>query len=204
MENQSTKGFTLLELMVVVAILGVISAVGIPNILSWSTDRNVRSANENTASLITTLNTQTQRGVYPFTQILVTPNQNNTVVIEAKGKTRESISRLDEDLACDMADDYWNTVVSSSTFEDVFVHVEDRSAICFSKDEANYEVVGGLFANPAIVGNDLGAETNNYLIFCASQDNCDDTPEEPAYMVVWSRFGNVSKFKYSSDEWIMQ
>ena len=94
MENQSTKGFTLLELMVVVAILGVISAVGIPNFLSWSTDRNVRSANENTASLITTLNTQTQRGVYPFTQILVTLNQNNTVVIEGKGKTRESISQL--------------------------------------------------------------------------------------------------------------
>ena len=204
MENQSTKGFTLLELMVVVAILGVISAVGIPNFLSWSTDRNVRSANENTASLITTLTTQPQRGVYPFTQILVTLNQNNTVVIEGKGKTRESISQLVEDLACDMADDYWNTVVSEFTFEDVFVHVPDQSAICFSKDEANYEVVGGLLANVLLNGGDLGADINNYLIFCASPENCGVGPEEPAYMVVWSRFGNVSKFKYSSDEWIMQ
>ena len=93
MENQNTKGFTLLELIVVVAIIGAISAAGIPNFLTWSADRNVRSANENTAGLITTLNTQTQRGTYPFTQILITP-QNNTVVIEAKGKTKRSINEL--------------------------------------------------------------------------------------------------------------
>jgi hypothetical protein len=43
------------------------------------------------------------------------------------------------------------------------------------------------------------------IIFCSSDDDCDINPQRPAYMVVWSRFGNVSKFKYSSgNEWIMQ
>ena len=70
MENRNTKGLSLIELIVVIAIIGAITAAGIPNFLTWSADRKVRNASENTASLITTLNTQTQRGVYPFTQIL--------------------------------------------------------------------------------------------------------------------------------------
>ena len=76
MENQNTKGFTLLELIVVVAIIGAISAVGIPNFLTWSADRKVRSANDQVAGLITRLNTQTQRGVFPFVQLSIGPQDD--------------------------------------------------------------------------------------------------------------------------------
>ena len=92
MRNLNTKGFSLIELIVVIAIIGAIAAAGIPNFVSWNADRKVRNASDNTASLITTLNTQTQRGVYPFTQILITPGNN--LRIEAKGKTKRSINTL--------------------------------------------------------------------------------------------------------------
>ena len=205
-QNLNTKGFTLLELIVVIAIIGAITAAGIPNFLTWSADRKVRNASENTASLITTLNTQTQRGVYPFTQILITP-QNDTVRVQAKGKNKRSINTLINgggNLTCDTADNtYWDETVSTFTFE-VFFHLGDENAICFSKDASNYSVTTDISNNDDLVTSD-NVTTNNYLIFCSSDDDCDIDPQRPAYMVVWSRFGNVSKFKYSSgNEWIMQ
>ena len=210
MRNLNIKGFTLIELIIVIAIIGALSVAGIPNYIEWSKDRKVRKVNEQIAGLITRLNTQTQRGVFPYTQLRITPQIDNSILVTARGKTKRSIQAgLREatpiPLTCDMnSDTYWNETLSTFTLENIFVNVQDQNGVCFSKNADNYMTIGDIRNNAALVSAD-NAKITNYLIFCRTSLNCGPTPETPAYMVVWTRFGNVTKFKYnSSGEWIRQ
>mgnify|MGYP000091264356 CR=1 FL=1 len=210
MRNLNIKGFTLIELIIVIAIIGALSVAGIPNYIEWSKDRKVRKVNEQIAGLITRLNTQTQRGVFPYTQLRITPQIDNSILVTASGKTKKSILKgLSESpqilLTCDMyKDTYWDKTLSTFTLENIFVHVQNKSGVCFSKNADNYKTKGDIKKNTALYTDDK-VEIKNYLIFCHTSNNCGLKPKTPAYMVVWSRFGNVTKFKYnSSGEWIRQ
>ena len=57
-QKQDIKGFTILELLVVITIVAIVSAVGYPNFMEWSEDRKVRKASEQIASMLTNINTQ--------------------------------------------------------------------------------------------------------------------------------------------------
>ena len=72
------------------------------------------------------------------------------------------------------------------------------------KNADNYFATDDLIDNTELETDD-GVAITDYLIICNSGIDCDEEPQMPAYMVVWSRFGNISKFKYnSSNEWIRQ
>ena len=57
-----------------------------------------------------------------------------------------------------------------------------------------------------------GAPTANYIIICTldnAKKNGQKCPrklglERPAYLVKWSRFGNVTKYKWSGSDWNRQ
>jgi prepilin-type N-terminal cleavage/methylation domain-containing protein len=51
--NKKEQGFTILELMVVVAIIGVTAVIGVPNYLQWSSQRQLREAASRIQSQLT-------------------------------------------------------------------------------------------------------------------------------------------------------
>ena len=73
-QDQNIKGFTILELLVVITIVAIISAVAYPNFSNWRQDRELRAAMEKAATMLSSVNTLSQRGNYPFVQFRVTPN----------------------------------------------------------------------------------------------------------------------------------
>jgi len=95
----------------------------------------------------------------------------------------------------------------------IAVHFSLPSAICFGKGGNYYKATNALSkvsnTNVVIEGN----STPNYIIICTyknAQKNGNKCPtrgkalEKPAYLVKWSRFGNVSKFKWSGSDWNRQ
>ena len=68
LQDQNIKGFTILELLVVIAIVAIVSAVGYPNFMKWKEDRETRAAMEKVSTMMISLNNLSQRGNFPFVQ----------------------------------------------------------------------------------------------------------------------------------------
>ena len=76
MPKKITKGFTILELLVVLVVLGVFSAVAYPNITKWITDREVKKAAYDVVALIKELQSEVNSGKYGMILLNLEPGFN--------------------------------------------------------------------------------------------------------------------------------
>ena len=122
-QDEKIKGFNLLELIVVIVIIGVLSAVGYPNFNEWRKDRETRSAVIQIKSLIQGIYSQTQRGQYAFVQVDIEEGTlaNGTdegLIITSKGMDADTLATklnrgtdawwTDINNRCNIVDeDYW-------------------------------------------------------------------------------------------------
>ncbi len=125
--EKNIRGFNILELLVVVAIIGVLSAAAYPNFQSWQKDRQVRQAVIKVKSLISGINTQVQRGAYTYVQFEIKP-EDDSVTFNTRGlraaevgikKTEDSLWQVgaSNSAKCvidDTAADYWMPDISIS------------------------------------------------------------------------------------------
>ena len=67
--EKNIKGFSFLEIIVVIAMISIISAVAYPNFNNWRKERVIRSAAIKIKSSINNINSQLQKGSYAFVQV---------------------------------------------------------------------------------------------------------------------------------------
>ena len=65
------NAFTILELLVVLAVIGVFSAIAYPNISNWITDRNVKKEVYETVTFIKERKAEVTSGKYGMIQVLL-------------------------------------------------------------------------------------------------------------------------------------
>ena len=219
--DEKTKGFNILELIVVLLIVGIVSALGYPEITKWRKDREVKSFAIATKTLIEGIVAQVQRGQYAFVQVRVDEiaetqeeDSDRVLTITSKGMKPETLANLLNDPGsawrttaagrCNIADDdYWDAdggtddLIEVRSIDVVNLATTFRGgtgAVCFGKNDQWFSGAGTL----AVGGIPDGA-----LFICdigVGRNTCDVNDEgDPAtgvehrylYSIEWSRFGNV-------------
>ena len=113
--EKNIKGFNILELMVVIAIIGLISALSFPNIASWTKERETRNAAQKIKTLMTNINSQVQRGKYGFVQVFVQDLKDEDdetkqiVIVKSKGMKMNTLMTMVNDGDHEWNDDNGNT-----------------------------------------------------------------------------------------------
>ena len=74
MLKKIVKGFTIIELLVVLAVIGVFSAVAYPNISNWITDRDVKKEVYETVTFIKEIKSKVKNGEYGMIQLSLKPD----------------------------------------------------------------------------------------------------------------------------------
>ena len=159
-EKNNNKGFNILELLVVLAIVGVISAVAYPNFSSWNKERQVRQAVEKIQSVMKNAINLTERGTFAYVQVIFNSNESG-ISIRTKGITMDSLAFKMNDLndawnqgepssRCSIIppDNFWDTDnidnqrLRANIFElkntDVVANFSGEASICFSRNGKFY------------------------------------------------------------------
>ena len=203
-QEKNIKGFNILELIVVIAIIGILSAATFPNIASWVSDRDVRSSADKIKTVMQNINSQSQRGKYAFVQVLFKDVVNldegkRYLIVSSNGMKVNKLMNMVNDGASDWNsegrdwcnfddedywDDYGETTNSPSVgfyyFDGVAVNfINKTAAVCFSTEGTWYSG-SGEFSSEL----DGQASVDSVVIICNKkriEDFCDvnDSPLKP-------------------------
>ena len=214
------NAFTIFELLVVLAVMGVFAAVAYPNISSWITDREVRSETYKFVAEIEQMKSKVTSGEYALAMVRFGgPTGHTYAQIEKRYMTREDYSYNysgsnyvsgNKFYTCD-----YDTRNQKYTWDSDYNYVSEEIRhwpnihMCISKDGIKRGVLNQ--KNP-----DTGQRnTLGRVIFCSitnttpctgsnCSNRCNDTNKnDHRYMITWDAFTNlkVYKFNMKKNQW---
>ena len=232
MQEKKIKGFSLIEVLVVMIIVSVISAMAYPNFQDWKKEREVRGSAEKVRNVFTNAITQVQRGLYGFAQVYVEPSAESGVRLVTRGMFVSSIAKniiqnnerrgnsetaiksrcdLTSSVGADPDDDtatsYWDhdgSVTPRAEVVDITLN-DVKTSITTASAVCFSKDARWYSANGEFIS---GTDIVTSMYICLDDDAIACSGDEPdvkyLYAVSWSRFGNIKLDKWNNDkkEWI--
>jgi len=215
------RAFTILELLVVLAVIGVFSAIAYPNVSSWIADRNVKNAAFETVAFVKDRKSEVTSGKYGMTQILfnrqlqvftMSPNK----FIEIYKSTNSPFSSHKQNYTCGFGDTAGFTRQNQYDKEDFGPYVQEsdvhiypsawhnptRTAVCITKDGSiSYYRPN---QNGRIKDQSTGQMVDLFL-FCSKSNSTEKSCKynsnlEYRYMITLDRFQNMKVFRYNKNK----
>ena len=218
------KGFTIIELLVVLAVIGVFAGIAYPNISNWITDRNVKKEVYETVTFIKERKSEVTSGKYGMVQVLLNDQ------LEVFTMSPEKFSDIYKDFSspypthkqnytCGFSDTAGFTIESKYSSHDFGVNASNsnvnvypsayhnpmRTAICITKDGSiKYDKQNQNFQ---IDDNATGKKVDAF-VFCSKSNTQDswcnyNSNYDFRYMITLDSFQNIKIFKYnkSKNKW---
>ena len=209
-QKRNTKGFSLIELLVVVALIGIVAGMGFPKFDTWKKKRHIESQHEKIGTYLTSAVSQVERGSYPYVQIKFSSvNNNYQVVTRALPQNKFSLAlNQGKTLSCS-ADNFLSSnggiELSNYSLSDkikIFPSASGKTtfSICFSKGGTYFNKTGTADGVDPIDFDGGKTAIYNYIVICSFETAC--IPKTRAfdnftYGIRYSRFGLIEKYKYS-------
>ena len=215
------KAFTIIELLVVLVLIGIFSAIVYPNVSSWIIDREVKKEVYDVVNLINERKSEVMNGKYGMVQIRLRPgveiynmsqddffntykgiNANNRFktnkICDYQWRGRE-MSTFVRDRAAEMS------LSVNSKESKVYVWPHTEAVMCITKEGIIKFVKKNLSEQDPNSG-----ERIEYFIFCSKTNTTQRTckrniKKDYQYKITWNRIINQIKvYKYRKDhEWVL-
>ena len=217
------KAFTIIELLVVLVIIGIFSAIAYPNVSNWITDREVKKEVYDVVSLINEKKSDVMNGKYGMVLIRLKPrveiynmsqddffNTYKNINANNKFKTNKICDyqwRGMSTLVRDRAAEIHLSVVSNESKVHVWPNAAfnpDDTVMCITKEG----IIKFTETNPNEQDPNSG-ERIEYFIFCSKTNTTQRTckrniREDYQYKITWNRIINLKIYKYRKDhEWVL-
>ena len=189
--EKNIKGLSLLELVVVLVLIGVVTAVAYPDFTEWNRERKVRNGADRVLAFMKNIHSQTERGTFAYVQVLISDN-GNALTLTSKGMTMQDLTDKIHDGSSDWNGDpgsrcaigvagYWSTdtagdgadiknYVFEVELEGVTTTFSETTAVCFARNGKFFEAGADTHLDSGI-----DAIPKQYLYICRrGGETCSD------------------------------
>ena len=194
--KNSNNGFSMIELMVVIALVAILIAMSFPNFKEYNESRKVEGAARRVMSEITLLRT-----------IAVGQNRNTQIIFDVANSSYSTWLDLNDNEVFE-GDEIQKVVDMNEEFPGiVFARVNNITTLPLYPGQTFSNVPAVAFGNPPVAANTTvsfrnnGTASNSGFVFVTHTNNVGQTSTDRQIMVAILRLGSVSWWRHNGTSW---